>query len=159
MKTLSPQGVNQTNHLELETLANQGAYYPQPPRRPFAFPVGSLVAVKRLSLTGKKKKNKKNIFFKKLLKKSVFVFFPDSSTLFGNKLSLTGYDSGKALVVKARKWKATGRRGTGRAPYYTGKSLSLSQLSLCHYYHCSRSLPYARGDTLSPPNPAMVQSP
>lgn len=53
MKTLSPKAVNQTNHLELETLANNGAFYPQPPQRPFAFHVGSLLAVKRVSLLGK----------------------------------------------------------------------------------------------------------
>ena len=39
---------------------------------------------------------------------------------FGNKLSLTGYNSQQACVVAARQWKPTGRRGAGRAPYYQG---------------------------------------
>ena len=108
--------MDRSNYLALENQANLHAYYPRPPPRPFGLALGALVTVKLVSLRRGGNAPPPSPLVNKFLK---FFFFLES-VAFGNKLSLTGYNSQQACVVAARQWKPTGRRGAGRAPYYQG---------------------------------------
>ena len=119
----SPAQVDRSNYLALENQANLHAYYPRPPPRPFGFALGALVTVKLVSLRrgGKAGRVRSGLGGGEVSGLSELLSFSETAVAFGNKLSLTGYNAQQACVIAARKWKPTGRRGSGRAAYYQGR--------------------------------------
>ena len=99
---MSPSQVDFLNFTEVERRINENVWYPRPPPK-FKFHIGDLLTIKFAALKERQ-----------------------LSANFGNKKSLSGFDSSRALVVQSRKTKAMGRKGAGLAPYYSGKFSSLS---------------------------------
>ena len=102
---IAPSQVNRENFLALETSLNKDLWYPRGGRGkiPFRYHPGDIVTVKYASLK--------------------------DQTVFGNKKSLTGFDSEHGLVIQARRHRPVGRTGAKQAPFYAGRPPTEGELN------------------------------